>query len=217
MTQLGKGIYSVPQAARLVGVPSRTLRRWVVGSSKGKAALPTSPPMVGGEPTLDFADLVSALFIRVFREHGLSLQHIRVAALRAARDLGNERPFSLRNFTTDGRRIYRWFDDDKIVLHDAGSGQQVIVPIFKPLLKKIRYGLSNQAERWYPLGEQKPVVIDPAISLGEPTVRGIPTRVLYGPVEAGNSTAEVARWYGLEKAEVLAACQFERKMHAQVA
>ncbi len=205
------------QAARLVGVPSQTLRRWVVGSPEGKSALPTPASLIGGEATLDFADLVSALFIRSFREHGVSLQHIRVAALRAAKDLDHERPFSLRNFTTDGRRIFRWFDDTKGVLHDAGSGQQVIVPIFKPLLKKIRYGLGNQADRWYPLGEGKAVVIDPALSLGEPTVRGIPTRVLYGPVQGGASAAEVAQWYGLKKAEVLAACQFERQMHAQAA
>src|SRR4051812_8348944 len=133
MTELGRGSYSVPQVARLVGVPSRTLRRWVVGSSDGQAALPTPPPMVGGQPSLDFADLISALFIRAFREHGVSLQHIRLAALRAARELEDERPFSLRNFATDGRRIYRWLDDKKSAhLHDAVSGQFVIVELFKP-------------------------------------------------------------------------------------
>jgi uncharacterized protein (DUF433 family) len=217
MTLIGKGIYSLPQAARLVGVPPQRLRRWVVGAPGGKAALPTPPAMLDGEPVLEFADLISALFIQAFREKNISLQHIRYAAFKAAKDLRNDRPFSLRNFATDGRRIYHWFGPNRQHLLDAETGQHVMIPIFKPLLQKIRYGLTLEAERWYPLGKHRRIVIDPAIALGEPTVRGVPTRVLFGPVEAGNSPAEVAGWYGLTKAEVLAACEFERKMSAKAA
>lgn len=214
MNRLGKGIYSVPQAARLVGVPSPQLRRWVVGTAKGKAALPTALQSIDGEPTLEFADLISALFIRAFRDEGVSLQLIRRVALKAAEELGNDRPFSLRRFGTDGRRIYQ---NEARALRDAETGQYVMKPIFKPLMRTIKYGAAEVAERWYPLGPTRPVVVDPAIALGEPTVRGVPTRVLYGPVSAGDSPADVARWYGLERAEVLAACQFERKMHATAA
>jgi uncharacterized protein (DUF433 family) len=217
MTLLGKGIYSLPQAARLVGVPPQRLRRWVVGVPSGQAALPTPTAMIDGEPVLEFADLISALFIQAFREKHVSLQHIRRAALNAAKELRNDRPFSLRNFATDGRRIFHWLGDDKRHLLDAETGQHVMIPIFKPLLQKIRYGITLEAERWYPLGERRHVVIDPAIALGEPSVRGVPTRVLFGPVKAGNSPSEVASWYGLARAEVLAACQFEKKMHAEAA
>ena len=211
MAELGKGIYSVPQAARLVGVPTQTLRRWVLGTSQGRAALPTPPPMVDDEPALEFADLISALFIQAFRDEGVSLQHIRHVALNAAREFGSDRPFSLQRFATDGRRIYQWLGDEKRGrrLLDADTGQHVIVPIFRPLLKKLRYGLTDEAERWYPLGQNRQIVIDPAVALGEPTVRGVPTRVLYGPVEAGDSATDVASWYGLTKSEVLAAWNFE--------
>jgi uncharacterized protein (DUF433 family) len=215
MTQLGKGIYSVPQAARLVGVPAQRLRRWIVGSSQGESALPTAPTMVGGEPALEFVDLVSALFIRAFREHGVPLPLIRRVAVRLADELGNDRPFSLQRFKTDGRRIYE--EETRRSLRDAETGQYVMSPVFKPLLRTIHYGATDAADRWYPLGVRQPVVVDPAVALGEPTIRGIPTRVLYGPVSAGESAAKVAWWYEVTRAEVLAACRFEEKMRAQKA
>lgn len=219
MPGLGTGIYSLPEAARIVSVEPTRLRRWVIGSGSGKPALPTPPAMVGGEPSLTFADLVSSLFIRAFRDEGVSLQHIRRVALKASEELDNERPFSLKNFATDGRRIYQWIgrSSNARKLLDADTGQSVMPRVFKPLLRTIDYGIDDEAERWWPLGMRRRVVIDPEIALGEPTVRGIPTRVLFGPVQAGDSAAEVAKWYGLTKAEVLAACEFERNMHAQAA
>lgn len=220
MTQLGKGIYLVPQAARLVGVPARRLRRWLLGSPDHAAAVPTPPSIFDGHPSLDFADLVSALFIKAFRNHGVSLQHIRRVAEKAAQELGTEHPFTLRDFATDGRRIFRWIGDEveaRKLLVDIEREQYVMRPIFEPLLRAIDYGVSAAAQRWYPIAERHEVVVDPALAFGEPTVGGVPTRVLYGPVAAGDSPAEVARWYDLSEAEVLAACEFETKMRAQAA
>lgn len=218
MMQLGKGIYLLPQAARLVGVPSRMLRRWMFGTSDDDPVLPTPPPIVDGIPSLEFVDLVSALFIKAFRKEGVSLQHIRRVALKAAHELGDPRPFSLRNFTTDGRRIYRWVEDDEAAraLVDVDTGQFVMRPVYDPLLRSIDYGI-EEAQRWHPLGQGHLVVVDPAIALGAPTVRGIPTRVLHGPVAAGDSPSEVAGWYEVTEADVLAACEFERKIHAKQA
>jgi uncharacterized protein (DUF433 family) len=218
MVELGKGIYLVPEAARLVGVRSPRLRRWMLGAGNEAPVLPTPPEIFDGQPALDFADLVSALFIQAFREQGVTLQHIRRVAAKAANELNDPRPFCLKHFTTDGHRIYRWIDDDKAAraLVDVVTGQYVIRPVYEPLLRSIDFGI-NRAERWHPLGQGHLVVIDPGLSFGAPTVRGIPTRVLYGPVQAGDSTAVVARWFKVAEAEVLAACEFERKMRAKKA
>jgi uncharacterized protein (DUF433 family) len=218
MAELGKGIYLVPEAARLVGVPPRRLRRWMLGAGDEAPVLPTLPEVVDGEPSLDFADLVSALFINAFREQGVTLQHIRRVATKAAKELDDPRPFRLKNFTTDGSRIYRWIDDKEAAraLVDVDTGQYVMLPVYGRLLRSIDYAIDN-AQRWHPLGEGHLVVVDPGIAFGAPTVRGVPTRVLYGPVQAGDSTADVARWYEIPEAEVLAACEFERKMHAKKA
>lgn len=219
MTQLGRGIYLLPEAARLVGVPPSRLRSWLLGADGEEPVLPTPPPVVEGKPTLEFVDLVSALFINAFRNQGVSLQHIRRVAEKAARELGDPRPFCLQNFVTDGRRIYRWVDDEEAAraLLDVVTGQYVIRPVYEPLLRSIDYGIEASAKRWHPLGQGHLVVVDPGIAFGAPTVRGIPTRVLYGPVHAGDSTSDVARWYEVSEAEVLAACEFEERGHAKKA
>lgn len=219
MTQLGRGIYLLPEAARLVGVPSKRLRRWLLGTGGDAPVLPTPPPIFEGEPSLEFVDLVSALFIKAFRTQGVSLQHIRRVAIKAAAELDDPRPFCLRNFTTDGRRIFRWVDDEEAAraLVDVDTGQYVMRAVYEPLLRSIDYGVTDAAQRWHPLGQGHLVVVDPGIRFGEPTVNGVPTRVLYGPVQAGDSPADVARWFEVTEAEVLAACEFERKMHVKKA
>jgi uncharacterized protein (DUF433 family) len=93
-------------------------------------------------------------------------------------------------------------------------------PVVKEFLHEIDYGKTTlAAERWWPLGQSKHVVVDPGIAMGEPTVSGIPTRILYGAklANAKETATNVAKWYDIEKAKVLAAWEYEKKMRAHAA
>jgi uncharacterized protein (DUF433 family) len=229
--ELGKGIFTVPETARMLMLPEARVRRWLLGSKNDESALPSPPVYVDGVPWLTFADLVSAMFIDAFRSQGLSLQRIRRMADKAAARYDTERPFSIRSFATDGKRIYEWLGEepeaktgksrrrnDPRDLVDFETGQAAIKTVVKPLLRNLDYGKATlTAERWWPLGQARGVVVDPEIALGEPTIQGIPTRVLHGPKAAKETATNVAKWYGLKRAEVLAAWAYEEKMHARAA
>ena len=78
-------------------------------------------------------------------------------------------------------------------------------------LKVIEFS-KDEVTRLWPLGKDKPVVLDPRRALGAATGArsGVPTRVLYGASLAGEHPEAIADWYDVELDEVRAAIQFER-------
>ncbi len=74
----------------------------------------------------------------------------------------------------------------------------------------------NQAERWWPLGRRKQVVIDPKRSFGQPIVNegGVPTVVLADAYRAERSIKRVVAWFDVGKAAVRDAVEYERKLAA---
>src|SRR4051794_32694869 len=111
---LGVGVYTVPEASRLTGIPPRTIRRWITGYSYARGgAVHASPPLwerqiapVDDSVALSFRDLLEVRFVQFFRTHGVSWQTIKAAAQCAAEIVQDSHPFSTKRFKTDGRSIF---------------------------------------------------------------------------------------------------------------
>jgi uncharacterized protein (DUF433 family) len=70
-------------------------------------------------------------------------------------------------------------------------------------------------ERWWPMGREQPVIIDPKRNFGQPTLfsEGIPTSVLAKSVKANEgSVEEVAGWYEISPELVKAAIRYEQSL-----
>jgi uncharacterized protein (DUF433 family) len=70
-----------------------------------------------------------------------------------------------------------------------------------------------EPERWWPLGKDSSVVIDPQRSFGAPISAhsGIRTRILSSAAKAQESTEQVARLFRIDVKEVHDAVAFETK------
>ena len=62
---------------------------------------------------------------------------------------------------------------------------------------------------WHVAGRKSPIIIDPRISFGAPTVKGTPTWILRGRYDAHESLADIAEDFDLEEPEVREALRFE--------
>ncbi len=110
---LSTGIYSVPEAARLSGVPAARIRRWLRGYAHGprKSRRRSAPVWTGqieprdGALALGFRDLLEVRFVDAFLRAGVSWQTMRLAHTEATRELSTDHPFCSNRFVTDGRRI----------------------------------------------------------------------------------------------------------------
>ena len=76
---------------------------------------------------------------------------------------------------------------------------------------------NDLALTWHVKGRDNLVVIDPRISFGAPTVKGIPTWVLKGRWDAGESIADIEDDFGLSEEEIRQGLVFEGIQEYQLA
>lgn len=215
---IGQGFYDYAQAASLVGVDTRTLKRWI-GEYEG-----SEPVFDGASPVADtvtFIELMELMFIGMFREQGVPLQTIRAAADAASKKFQTAHPFCVKQFDTDGKTIFATLikkEADKQIVEDLAKGQLVFENIIRPFFRKIEYCRSDMdaALRYWPLELSGRVVLDPNRKLGQPIdfETGVPTRVLVDAVNSttNNDLSEVARWFEVPVDAVEAAVKFERSL-----
>jgi uncharacterized protein (DUF433 family) len=218
---LGVGFYTAIDAQRLISVPARTLRRWLLGH-RHRAGV-TDPLWAPGVPQysnkleLSFGDLMEARFVKAFLEAGVSLQGIRFALIQARQIFEVERPFATQMFRTDGKRIFldltRDHGDEALV--DLTRFQHAFRSIVAPSFKDIEFD-AGRAARWWPAGEQHGILVDPARSFGKPIIAefGVPTDVLADCYKLTKSVHAVARDFDVTEKAVREAVSFESRLAA---
>lgn len=222
----GLGAYSAPEAARLIGMPPATLRRWLLGYRHGGEAGPTvEPPLWSPQYDVDecelllgFRDLVEARFVHALRRSHIGLQTIRLCLDRARDILGQDHPLSTRMFKTDGKRLFLEMTEGAAepALVDLKARQHVFHRVVQPSLRGLEFG-DERAERWWLLPDRRTIVADPRQSFGQPTIAsvGLLTSRVAQEVKAEGSIERVARLYGASVAAVRDALRFERDLHAR--
>lgn len=221
---LGIGLYTVPEAERLTGVPGRRIRRWlrgyryphVDGFRETDPIWQSQIPDIDHTLGLGFLDLIEIRFVHAFRQHGVSWKTIRAAAYRAGEVLGQDHPFSTKRFKTDGQGIFAEIVEQtgETKLLDLVKRQYGFHKIIAPsLYAGLEFSDFDQVMRWYPMWPKQQVVIDPQRSFGKPIVakEGVPTETLAIAARIEGSIDVVSRWYSVSSSAVRAAIAFEHR------
>jgi len=217
-------IYTAAEASRLVDLSAVRVRRWLQGYTYDyDHQQRRQRPVIkrtesAGTSYASFLDLVDLLFAKKFVEHGLSLQRLRKALDEATKILKTPH-FARQVFFTDGREIYLQVKEEgDAILQLLSGGQWVITEVITKLAHQIDFEQpSGLARRWYPLGPDQPVVLDPLISFGRPTIvgKGVATLNVYDFFMAeGRNQKAACKWLNLAPHEVEAAVTFEQKLAA---
>ena len=223
-------MYDATIVGRLVGLSRGRVSRWLrgynytysVGSSNELKSGHKDPVVkrVRDEESIfaSFLDLIDLLFVKKFLDYGVSLQRIR-KALNEAETLIGGHHFAQRNFFTDGKNIYLQVKDNADALLELLSGGQwVIAPIIKQLAHQIEFDQpTGYAKKWYPLGPNGLIVLDPRITFGKPSIvdRGTATTNIYDLyIGEDENVDNVCSWMNLNTQEVDAAVKFERQLAA---
>ena len=228
MELIGTGIYPLRQAARLVGVEPRAVRRWLQGYARRyKGERVRSEPLwrtqLEGEDLPDevigFQDLLELRMVAAFVRHGVDLKVIRATVNAATQNFGASYPLTSKRFLTDGKRIFleaiEATGEPKLL--DVLRKQFVFSSIIKPsLYEGIDYE-SGSVRRWYPMASRKAIVLDPALQFGTPVLAqvGIPTDTIHAAfVAERGDKAMVARVFDITVRMVTSAVEFEEKLAA---
>lgn len=221
---IGRGVYTVAEAARFTRIPERRLHRWTQGYQRvvgGRRR--TLPPAIGarhreadGAPVLEFLDLIEARFLNAFLNEGVSWPTIHLAAKQAAEILHLSHPFSSQRFFTDGRAILMQLasetGDSRLLdlVRDQFEFERVVSPFLRSGLE---YSPSGLPQVWRPISGRV-VVLDPRRAFGAPIVEreGVPTAVLAKAVAVNDSVDEVAWWFDVASAAIRDAVAFEQSI-----
>lgn len=222
LTTIDRPLYSIGEAARLLRLPSQTLRRWLEGAKvKGVSYKPVIRQQATGSDAVTWAEFVEAGLLGRYRDRDVPLIKMRpfIDATRAEFGV----PYPLAHFKPwiEGRElVYRLqertqLDPELYLVHPARGGQLQWARPVAEFLERVEFEPNTAyIARLFPLGKTEPVVIDPEVSFGIPQVNGVRTELVADSLDAGESPREAAKSWGLRVAEVKAAAQYERGLAA---
>ncbi len=223
---LGVGIYSIPEASRLTGVSVDSIRRWLWGykhrSADGthvKSAPLWNPqiPVIDHSKALGFRDLIEIRFVDHFRKNGLSLRSIRGIIGAATELVEASYPLSTVKFKTDGKRVLaeKLEGEERRLVFDLRTGQLLFSFYWDKLYDALEYSAYDELLRWWPLGKDRRVLVDPKRNFGQPiSPEGVPTHVLANAFRAEGSVESVVSWYKVEPESVRDSVDFEHRLQA---
>ena len=217
---LGRDLYTVQQAARLLRVPPSTLDWWLEGGKRhNKLHEPVLREAATGSKVLTWGEFVEARWLRTYRRDlGVSLRHLRQFITLLRDQFGVPYPLAhFQPFVGENAQLVIQAQElsglePELWLYVPATGAMPLPsPTTASYLTVVKFANeeSRHAERIHPLGLERPVVFDPDYSFGEPTVEGIRTEVLVELVEAGEPITSVADDFGLTLEQVKAALAYE--------
>lgn len=227
---LNRPLYSLAEASKLAGLTPHRTARWLRGyrytyklTRGGEWRTGSQGPIVKrgsrGESTyVSFLELVDLLLVKEFLARRVSLQRLRKALAEAAEWIG-EPHFGHEKFFAIGKDIYLQAGlFEGRIMRLLSHGQWAIPAIIEELGDRIEFDRSTGfARRWFPLGKQGPVVVDPAVLFGRPSIVSsrVGTANVYDLYLGENKNlAAVSKWMRIDRAQAKAAVAFERQLAA---
>ena len=212
---LGIGLYSIPDVARILNLEPPFVRRWLNeywGNRFKFGKKKFSYWGTGREKAIHFYTLIEFYVFYQLRKHGLSAQSIAKSRQIIANELKSPFPFANLTILTDGRKIFYAIDSDTIV--NADKTKQInFAAILKEFCHQIDFGKDRIALRYWPLGKEKNIVVDPHHQMGQPVVKNtnILAETLFRMSTAGETVSFIASLYDVSESDVKSSIEFFKK------
>lgn len=164
-------MFTVPEAARIVGAHRRTVGRWLQGDD----TRPVFSDRRANRGRISFLELAELLVAVRFVQHGGKLEKVRAAHRTAQRRWPDiPYPFASKRLLQLGGEIIHESDleygkgNALAISHD---GQWALPDMVYQAMLLFEFNEQDQmASKLYPAGRDAPIVIDPRVAAGRPTL-----------------------------------------------
>ena len=222
---LERPVYGISEAAGLLGLRTDRARAWLDGYERQGSAY---PPVIRIEPTGDdvvtWGEFVELGYLREYRRKGVPLQRLRPVIDELRREFDTPYPLAVAQPFVVGKELVLELqernDIPPAIAIVIRSGQQVLLTEDAlRFTRKVEFEPPERgaAQRLHPAGRASPVVIDPLVRFGRPTVNGVATDRLWELFDAGESPDVIAAGYELAEDVVRAAIAYEEQFRSLAA
>jgi uncharacterized protein (DUF433 family) len=200
-------MYSFKEVARLSGLSVTTVRNWLLGYTDEERQI---SPLLKAPPDTtccSFINLVEVMVAARFRKaEGTKYEVVKHTYENAKKLYSLEYPFAnsqLRLKAIGGHIVHMIKEEGSLQAIDTPE-QYTLPHLVIEMIEQLEYEL-ELASRWYPVGKKIPIVVDPYISAGVPTIvnRGITVENIEKRFYPGKQTLEfIAKDLELEQSIV---------------
>jgi uncharacterized protein (DUF433 family) len=206
--------YSYAEVDRIVRVRPGTSRRWLKGYhfwyDTQRHEMPPVTPTAETKEAASFVDLMEVAAIGELRKKGFSFKRIRRINSYCRLYLKEPRPLVTQKFKVAGLDIFLDVDFDVLVDVGREAGMLAWREVLRPFLEDVEYE-NDLARRWWPLGREHMVVVDPDYGFGLPVVEGtgVRTEIIADRHRAGDTTDEIAYDFDVTPRQINDALRWE--------
>lgn len=222
---LDRPVYGIVEAAGLLGLrPDRT-RAWLDGYERaGIRYEPVIRRESTGDDIVTWGEFVELGYLREYRRKGVPLQRLRPVIDELRREFATPYPLATARPYVFGKdlvlEVQERYDLPAPIAVVIRSGQEILLAEeANRFFKKVEFDAPENGEvcRLRPAGPASPVVIDPLVRFGRPTVAGASTERLWELFDAGETLDQIAAGYDMAVDQVGAAVAYEEQLRSLAA
>lgn len=217
-----ESMYSFSEAARLAEVSVTTVKNWLFGYTvRGQVVPPLMPSR--DVSMVSFLQMIEIMVAGRFRKSTSARKPVPFKVVRAAYSNAQklydiEYPFAHMRLESLSGHIVNFLKAGA----SADSFQALDFPeqwtlpgLLKDTIDQIEYE-HDLASRWYPIGKNVPIVVDPRISTGLPVIagRGVTVQAIRNRFKAGLRIDFIAEDFALDRDLVETALQYCERVAA---
>ncbi len=212
--KLGNGIYTIPEISKILQIPYQRARNWIVNywdKELGKFLKGQYSWSVDKSRAVGFHTLIEIYLFIQFSEAGVSNREIIKAHKELSKTFNTAFPFAkkeiLNSIECDGKKIV--FNYHGSIINLDGTNQ-INLTLVKAFFSKLEFDEELIASRYWPLGKEKSIVIDPKRKFGHPILSdsNIYPETIYNLYKGGESIESIMFMYDISKIEAEDALEY---------
>ena len=212
--KIGTGIYTASEIANILRVPYRTVYTWMNKYWDGKIGKEFGSKYswnINGKRAVSFHTFIEFYVMMRFSESGVKPKHVLEAHTELSKMYATAFPFArkeiLKGMRSDGKHIFLKTIEGTIELNGTKQFNLGLIEVF---FINLEFDKDNLASRFWPIGKEKSILIDPKRRFGRPVIDGknIFPEIIDNHFKAGDPIAYIAQVYQISEAEVNHALEY---------
>ena len=211
---LGNGIYTVSEISQILRIPYHKVHRWLTRYWDGELGTKFQRSYswsVDNAKAVGFHTLIEFYVMMQLTEAGVKTRQVLSAHEELSQLSDTPSPFAqrevLKNISTDGKKVYFQVGGQTVALDGTKQFNFNFVKLF---FKNLDFGSDLMAERFWPLGKKKSILVDPERKFGHPVIdnTNIYPETIYNLHLAGDSQKYIAYLYEITPKQVKDAIEY---------